>query len=58
MTDDANNPRKLATACRIFQAGAIGHRFGRPLTPARENRLQAIIRPIFSESTWRVQGEV
>jgi hypothetical protein len=45
MADNTNpdNPRKLATACRIFRAGAIGHRFSRLLTPAEGNRLQAII---------------
>jgi hypothetical protein len=26
MTDDKNSPRKLATACPVFQADAIGHR--------------------------------
>jgi hypothetical protein len=43
MNDDKNNPRKLATACRIFQAGAIGHRFSRPLTPAEGELLRQII---------------
>jgi hypothetical protein len=44
MTNDAkDNPRKLMTACRIFQAGAIGHRFSRPLTKPEGERLRGII---------------
>jgi hypothetical protein len=43
MNDDKNNPRKLQLAVRIFQAGAIGHRFSRALTPAEGERLRQIM---------------
>jgi hypothetical protein len=50
MTDEKNpdNPRKLATACLIFGAGAVG-RFSRPLTPAEGNRPQAMIGTVVME---------
>ncbi|MGA8308853.1 MAG: hypothetical protein WB755_02405, partial [Terriglobales bacterium] len=44
MTDaNANNPRKLQLAIRLFQAGVMGHVFSRPLTPAEKDRLVQLI---------------
>jgi hypothetical protein len=43
MTDYPQNPRRSQMLFRVFEKGAVGHVFSRPLTKAEVDRLEALM---------------